>query len=221
MNTKHTGYTLILMLSLIFPMVSFSQTKSIKIYSNFLLFNSDQFPRERDYKPSTINYQGITFAYHSQKPNATFQQIEGRVNIKKTSENGIDINRSAFHIRYEYGKYLVTNKNEKLKFAVSGASKLYYQFEDISGSLIFTSNDSEVGLNITTFANLEYNFSKNIFLELGLSPFGFNFGLVTSKFDNPSIPESRQRSSSFYFSGFNERLLRLGVGYRFRRKTQD
>lgn len=193
----------------------YSQETSVKVYSNFLILNSQLNPYEIDYEAAPIAYNGLTFAYRKVNPSSVIHQFEGSLSFGKRDDSSYKYNRKAFHIRYEYGKYFKKLADGKFRISLTGAVKIYGQNEDIemSPNHQFPQNNIRAGINLTTIGGIEYDLTERIYLELGLSLVGIGFNVYYYETSDPSRIQPTVVLQSI--TGFSERFIRFGMGYKF------
>ena len=120
-------------------------------------------------------------------------------------------------MRLELGFKVRESKNKKFKLYISPALKAYLLVEDeISKSpSIFPSSRLLAGLNASIFLRGEYHFSDLFYLDVNTTFVGGSFGVDFQEIEDPSLTDLQQRQGGFDMDFFFERLLRIGIGYKF------
>jgi len=192
-----------------------SQESSIKAFSNFL-FLSNQDPQPLDTIDSKYAFTGFSLAFQRINKKEFFHQFEAKYLFK--NEEGFE--RSYSHIRYEYGKHYKNLIFKTIDFEISGAARLYslMQNADAGNFGEFPQEHLDVGVNFGLFTNFQIDLTRNLYIDIGLSVFGFNFGFDKQKILNPALTERQQDIGGFDFDIIQENVLRFGLAYKFPKK---
>ncbi len=202
----------------------FGQSKSLKIYSNFLLLGSERYKSEPIFIATRDNNNGfefeqITIAFRKEKEKRFWEYEAGFLMFsEEDSINQLD--HFDVHFRVEKGYQLKESSNGKFKFYLSPAAKAYYwKEEDIPKNTIdeFPITNWLGGINLTIFLRGEYHFSEQWHLDLNISFFGSNFGVDFQKIENPILTDRQQTQGGYDFDIRQERILRIGLGYTFKK----
>ena len=195
------------------------QNNSVKVYSNFLYLNSSQIPEHFDFERSPFQYNGLSFAYNYESKKGRMREWELKTIINNYSEE-YAIRRLDTHLRYETGKYITKNPAKKFQLLRGWAYKAYYLHESLEPLQPddFPSERNYSGLDLSFFVHLEYHLSEKVYIDINTSFASVSVGINTYYQYNPAYPVSQRKYTHFDFDGFNKRLMRIGVGYKFERE---
>lgn len=185
----------------------------IKGYVNFLYFNSG-------YHPNYHNFEKEFFRFWAVTPAVSFRNLESlkvhELEPKFWYSNRDNVKEYEFGLRYELCWYLKKEIVSGLRFRWGGSSRIYYYKADIAFDPMFNNPTKEQngGLELSLAAHLEYQIFKKIKVELTTSNLNINFALDYHYTDNPLLTESQKTQGGFDFEIFNQRILRLGIGFK-------
>ncbi len=187
----------------------------IKAYTNFLYFNSQYNPRPYDFSPEFFRFWGIT-------PAVSFRAYESpiiqEIEPKYWSSNSEDGNIKEYEVglRYELCWYLKNEIVPGVRFRWGGSSRFYYYHADVSSGFNgFPTIAQNGGFELSLVAHLEFRIFKKIIVEINTSNLNVNFEIDDQYIDNPGLTENQKTSTGFDFEAFNQRILRIGIGYEF------
>ena len=125
-------------------------------------------------------------------------------------------------MRYETGKYITKNPAKKFRLLRGWAFKTYYLHESLEPLQLndFPVEKNKGGLDFTAFIHLEYHLSKSVYLDINANFLSMRYEVASSYQNNPAYPLSQRKYTHFDFDGFNKRLMRIGVGYKFEREEK-
>ena len=188
-----------------------AQETSVKLYSNFYLFNSRPLPVTLSNPYDEFSFNNLSIAFREITKREWVHEIEGSY---ASTDVGYAESK-AYNIRYALGKYLWRSKNQKARFLLSGASRLFYQRSQIVSTGDNLNNIiNDVGLNLSLFTHLEFDLSKKFYLDINASILGMTLSRQSWK-QGPLQGELQSFGGEYNFNALNERLLRIGVGFRF------
>ncbi len=194
-----------------------AQKNSLKVYGNFLILNSEKEPWHFNHTPSPFSYRGISVAYQLINKEGRIHEWEIRISFDKENTDSLKFNQFNAHVRYEIGRRFKRKLSKKIDFGISGGGKIFYLHETVNRQpgFEFQRINNAVGINIAALAHLEYALSKNIYIDLSLTLGGASIDSSYQYYDNPALTERQKKQGGFDLDLFRERLLRIGVGYRF------
>ena len=194
----------------------FGQTKSIKIYSNFLYLNSERYNRNALSEEKTpFEFEYFTLGYRKEKEESFWEYEAGLVLFQKdnisTSLNHVDA-----HFRIERGFKIRESSNGKFKFYISPSAKVYFLSEktDSKVSTVFPMKEWIAGINGALFLRGEYHFSEKLYLDFNTTFIGGSLGINYQTIENPILTTNQRTQGGFDFDALGERLLRIGIGYK-------
>jgi len=195
------------------------QNQSIKIYSNFLYLNSERYSLRFNSSQKGFEFEQVRLAYRKTKEKSFFE-LEGGLLAFKKEESIFTKNHFDIHIRGEQGFKIRATKNGKFLMYLSLAAKVYYWTEDDlpKTSSSFETNTWTSGLNGALFFRGEYHLNEKFYLDVNTTFLGGNLSVLFTTTKNPALTERQQTQGGFDFDILTERLLRIGVGYKFGKK---
>ena len=186
----------------------------IKAYANFLYFSSSYNPRPYDFSEEPFRFWGITPAISFRdKKSLIIHEIETK--FWYSTRDNENIKEYEIGLRYELCWYLKNEILPGLKFRWGPSALIYYYNADVRVSLYngFPLKVDEGGLEFSLSAHLEYQLSEKLKIELTTSNFNINFQADYQYTNNPGLTERQKQQGGFDFDFFNQRILRLGLGY--------
>ena len=183
-----------------------AQESSLKLYSNFHLFKSNPTPSGLGdyYNDLTSNQFSLAFRNISQRN--WVHEIEGSY---LSTDLGFAESKG-YNLRYSLGRYLWKSKNQKVRFLLSGASRIFYNRLRV----VSESENLNIGLNLSFFTHLEIDLSNRFYLDINGSFLGMTISDKSWK-QGPLQGPPNTFDGKSSFNGLNDRLLRVGVGFRF------
>lgn len=198
-------------LSVLFCTISNAQESSVKLYTNFHLFKSNPMPTGLGdyYDELTSNQLSLAFRKISQRD--WVHELEGAY---LSTDLGFAKSKG-YNIRYSLGRYLWKSKNERIRLLLSGASRVFYnRLSLVSERENLNTIRRDIGLNLSLFTHLEIDLSKKFYLDINGSFLGVTISDNSWKQGPLQGPLNTYNGSSI-LTGMNDRLLRVGVGFRF------
>lgn len=172
-------------------------------------------PRPLLAERAPLKYNGSSIAFRSVKDKK----------LRQISIKPVYLMRDQGQARYEYiGGDLkfdfakeVENYNEKFNIFWGGSSWLGFLQEDIAYSSItsFPVERTHGAISFALFANVEYHFTKKLYVELAANFFSAAFGWTHQYTDNPNLLERQRTQSGFDIDLFGQRNVQVGLGYVF------
>lgn len=196
---------------------AFSQTKSLKVYSNFVYLNSERYVIPSVFQESSaLDFEQFSLAYRTEKEKSFWEYEAGLVLFQKSnSNNTLTLDHIDMHLRIERGFKVKTSENNKFRFYISPALKAYYLVEKTNPqtSTTFPKTHWIAGINGALFFRGQYHFSEKWYLDFNTSFIGGNLGVDFQKVENPALTINQQTQGGFDFDILGERILRIGLGY--------
>lgn len=191
-----------------------SQENSIKLYANLPFWNSKPIPRAFNYEEAFITFNGLSLAFSNRND---LWRNEYEIGGQPLHLNLEEYAGYSVYFRFQRARYLSTKILKKGQLAFGIAARLYVFNEtfDPSTSATFPLEFNSSGISIGPFAHFEYALSKNIFIDINSNLLSLNFELNRQRIENPFLTERQQTTGGFDFDLLTERLLRIGIGYRF------
>ena len=196
------------------------QDKSIKVYSNFLYLNSERYSILFNPNKKGFEFEQVSLAYRKRNEK-TFFELEGGLLTFKEELPDFAKDHFDIHIRGEQGFKMRESANGKFLFYISLAAKIYYWREDDlpKTSANFETNTWSTGLNGALFLRGEYHFNEKFYLDVNTTFLGGTLSAQFSTLKDPILTVNQQTQGGFDFDILSERLLRIGIGYKFGMKT--
>ena len=193
-----------------------SQEKSLKIYNQFIIY-SIYTPSINFTERVPLKYNGPSIAYRTVN-DKRLKQISFRPVFDMQNQGQSKYVNFGADLKFDLAKEL-ENYNEKLNIFWGGSTWLGFLQEDSEYSLInsFPVLRRQSALSCALFANVEYHFSKNLYVELAANFFSFTFNWMYQEKENPILLERQRIQSFFDLEMFGQRNLQLGIGYVFAR----
>lgn len=197
----------------------FGQSKSLKIYSNFLLLGSERYSvvPAFEQKNNLFEFEQITIAFRKEKEKRYWEYEAGFLLFNNEADSLFQLKHIDGHIRVEKGYKFKESSNGKFKFYLSPALKGYYLKEENTPKTTtnFPITNWVGGINLALFVRGQYHFNDKWYLDVNTSLVGASFGINLQKIENPMLFDNQQAQGGFDFDVLSEQLLRIGLGYNF------
>jgi hypothetical protein len=186
----------------------------IKTYVDFLYFNSQYHPRPYDFTKEFFRFWGITAAISFRdKESLVIHEFEPR--FWYSTRDNENIKEYEIGLRYERCWYLKNDIFPGVRFRWGPSARIYYYNADVvaSSSNGFPLNVHNGGLELSMAAHIEFRITEKLKIELTTSNFNLNFAVDYQYNDNPNLTERQKSQGGFDFDLFDQRIMRLGIGY--------
>lgn len=189
---------------------------TLKLYGNFLIFNSEYKPRLIDFEPRPVAFNGLTPAISIRKTDKAFShEIEPRVRWHNLEDEDAKKKDLELGLRYEAAWYL-PQFMDKLHFRLGGSFRLYYYHAETTPTTTTSvpTTTSIRGMEFAGVGHAEYWLSSRLMIDLNLILFNVNAALDTFIFESPNLTEQQQKNQSLDVDIGNQHILRLGLGWK-------
>ena len=193
----------------------YGQESSIKLYSKFDLFDTKRYPTWKTIESEPLFFNNLSLAYRRITKREWVHELEGSYSNTGLSLNDFQTKGRGYELRYSLGRYLWKSNDQKVRFLLSGASKLFlHKAQIFSNPDQLRSEITDVGLNLSVFTHLEIDLSKRFYLDINTSFLGMT---ITSQSWREVSSQSGLESyrGKYRFNALDQGLFRLGVGFRF------
>lgn len=204
---------------LVFPLLSYSQSKSkvVKLYANTA---AGQFrPNIRLSPNENFDFVGLSasldFGQNFEKEQS--HEIEFFFDWHSLQGSARNIKERAFHIRYEWKKYVFQSMQQRLRFSVGGSFRLYAYFKDNEATAPNTFDREQIiiGQEIAGVVRAEYEILPKLLLDVNLSFLNIGGSVDTEVNHNPILTERQRVFQTFELQLVDQLIGRIGLGYVF------
>ena len=215
--TKTRNFVFLILL--VFPLLSYSQSKpkAVKLYANTA---AGQFrPNIRLSPNENFDFVGLSasldFGQNFEREQS--HEIEIFFDWHSLQRSAHDIKERAFHIRYEWKKYIFQSIQQKLRFSMGGSFRLYAYFKD-NEAIVPNTFDREqiiIGQEIVGVVRAEYEILPKLLLDINLSFLNIGGSVDTEINHNPILTERQRVIQVFELQLIDQLIGRIGLGYAF------
>ncbi len=193
---------------------------SIKVYANFYYLNTRITPHIPPTGLQSFNFHRPSIALSRTNKKGWIIDWEISALVKNTENVDFKIKSAQAFLRFEIGKNSWVSANKKFRFQNSVSIKTTGLKSDSSPLTMtrFPRTSRNISLNFQFFTGIEYDLTERIFLDLNTSLIGWSIGADWSRSLNPNLTLSQQKQGGFDLDALHNRLLRVGVGWKFGRK---